>query len=70
MQPRGGPRSCAARRGRARGRLPYDAVLLTDGTATAQGSDYLYDIVSALGGESGTAAATGGGWLAELLSLS
>jgi hypothetical protein len=30
------------------------AVLLTDGTATAQGSDYLYDILSLLGHETGT----------------
>jgi hypothetical protein len=43
---------------------------LTDGaTASAPGADYLYDIISALGNESGTAAATSGGFLAELLSL-
>jgi hypothetical protein len=30
------------------------AVLLTDGTATADGSNYLYDILTALGPESGT----------------
>jgi len=42
---------------------------LTDGaTASAPGADYLYDIISALG-ESGTAAAASGGFLAELLSL-
>jgi trimeric autotransporter adhesin len=45
------------------------AVLLTDGNATATGADNLYDIITALGNESGTAAATSGGWLAELLSL-
>jgi hypothetical protein len=46
------------------------AVLLTDGNAVAQGgSDNLYDVITALGNESGTAAATSGGWLAELLSL-
>ena len=40
-----------------------------DATASAGGSNYLYDIVTALGNESGTAAATSGGWLGELLSL-
>jgi hypothetical protein len=43
---------------------------LTDNAnATAQGADYLYDIITALGNESGTAAATSGGFLADLLSL-
>jgi hypothetical protein len=43
---------------------------LTDGaTASARGADYLYDIILALGNESGTAAATSGGFLAEPLSL-
>lgn len=37
--------------------------------ASAPGADYLYDIISALGNESGTAAAPSGGFLAELLSL-
>ena len=46
------------------------AVLLTDNAnATAQGADYLYDIITALGNESGTAAAISGGFLADLLSL-
>jgi hypothetical protein len=46
------------------------AVLGVDDTsATATGSQFLYDIVTALGNESGTAAATSGGWLGELLSL-
>ena len=45
------------------------AVLLTDGTATANTADYAYDVVTAAGNEAGTAAATSGGWLAELLSL-
>jgi hypothetical protein len=45
------------------------AVLFTDGTATANTADYAYDIVTASGSEAGTAAATSGGWLAELLSL-
>ena len=38
--------------------------------ASAPGADYLYDIISALGNESGTAAAPSGGFLAELLSRS
>jgi hypothetical protein len=37
--------------------------------ASARGADDLYDIISALGNESGTAAAASGGFLAELLSL-
>jgi hypothetical protein len=45
------------------------AVLLTDGTATANTADYAYDIVTASGSEAGTAAATSGGFLGELLSL-
>jgi hypothetical protein len=46
------------------------AVLGVDGAnAIVGGSNYLYDIVTALGNESGTAAATSGGWLGELLSL-
>jgi hypothetical protein len=46
----------------------YDlaAVVLTDGTATARGGDYLYDILSALGHETGTAS---GGLLSELAAL-
>jgi hypothetical protein len=45
------------------------AVLLTDGTATSVAADHLYDVVTAAGSETGTAAATGGGLLGELLSL-
>jgi hypothetical protein len=46
------------------------AVLGVDDTyATANGAPALYDIVTALGNESGTAAATSGGLLGELLSL-
>ena len=45
------------------------AVLFTDGTATANTANDVYDIVTASGSEAGTAAATSGGWLAELLSL-
>jgi hypothetical protein len=45
------------------------AVLLTDGNATATGADNIYDVITALGNESGTAAATSGGLLGELLSL-
>jgi len=49
----------------------YDlaAVLFTDGTANATNGDYLYDIVTALGNETGTAAATVSALLAELASL-
>jgi hypothetical protein len=51
----------------------YDlgAILFEDNTTTANstGADYLYDILSPSGNEIGTAAATSGGWLAELLSL-
>ena len=45
------------------------AVLLTDGSANAQGGQFVYDIITALGNETGTAASTSGGFLAELLSL-
>jgi hypothetical protein len=46
------------------------AVLGVDDTqALALGSNLLYDIVTALGNESGTAASTSGGLLGELLSL-
>jgi hypothetical protein len=46
------------------------AVLGVDNTgATAIGAPDLYDIVTALGNESGTAASTSGGFLADLLSL-
>jgi hypothetical protein len=50
----------------------YDlaAVLGVDGTtANAIGAPFLYDIVTALGSESGTAASTGGGLLGELAGL-
>jgi hypothetical protein len=52
----------------AGGNSDLAAVLLTDGSANATGANYVYDI-TALGNESGTAASTGGGFLAELLSL-
>jgi hypothetical protein len=45
------------------------AVLLTDGTATANTANDVYDVVTASGSEAGTAAATSGGFLGELLSL-
>jgi len=45
------------------------AVLLTDGDANAQGGQFVYDIITALGNETGTAASTSGGFLSELLSL-
>jgi hypothetical protein len=47
------------------------AVLLTDGNANAAtGADNLYDIITALGNETGTsAAATSGGFLSDLLAL-
>jgi hypothetical protein len=45
------------------------AVLFTDGTANASAGSDLYDIVTAAGSEAGSAAATSGGWLADLLSL-
>jgi hypothetical protein len=46
------------------------AVLLTDGHANVStGADDVYDIITALGNESGTAASTSGGFLSELLSL-
>jgi hypothetical protein len=49
----------------------YDlaAVLLTDGSASAQGSDFLYDLISALGNESGTLPASIATLLTDLLSL-
>lgn len=48
----------------------FATVLGVDHTvANAWGADYLYDVVTALGNESGTAAATGGGLLGELFSL-
>ncbi len=53
----------------ASGNYDLAGVLLTDGNASAQGAEYRYDIVSALGGESGTAAATSTSWMTDLLSL-
>jgi hypothetical protein len=45
-------------------------VLFTHGNAVANTADYAYDIISPLGPEAGTAAATGGAsWLSELLAL-
>jgi hypothetical protein len=46
------------------------AVLFTHGNALATGADYAYDIISPLGPEAGTAAATSGSsFLSELLAL-
>jgi hypothetical protein len=48
------------------------AAILFDDNATAAaptGANFLYDILSPLGSEANTAAATSGGWLAELLAL-
>jgi hypothetical protein len=45
------------------------ALLFTDGTAVATDADNVYDVVTAAGSEAGTAAATSGGLLGELLSL-
>jgi len=53
----------------ASGNYDLAAVLLTDGNATAADADHLYDIITALGTESGTAASTSGGFLSDLLSL-
>jgi hypothetical protein len=53
----------------AGGNYDLAAVLLTEGNASATGADYVYDIITALGNETGTAASTSGGFLAELLSL-
>jgi hypothetical protein len=51
------------------GNFDLAAVLLTDGTATAQGSDFLYDIISALGNESGTLPASLATLLTDLAAL-
>jgi hypothetical protein len=55
----------------ASGNWDLAAIFGVDGASanSATGADYLYDIVTALGNESGAAAATSGGWLSELLSL-
>jgi hypothetical protein len=54
----------------ATGNNDLAAVLgVDDTTGPAWGANDLYDIVTALGNESGTAASTSGGFLAELLSL-
>src|SRR6185437_13003248 len=47
------------------GSYDFGATLFEDNTFNhlATGADYLYDIVSALGNLSGTAAVTSGGWL-------
>jgi hypothetical protein len=55
--------------GTASGSNDLAEVLLTHGNAVAQGADNLYDIISLLGNETGTAASTGGGLLGELASL-
>jgi hypothetical protein len=53
------------------GNYDLGAILFDNDTIaySATGGNYLYDIVSPLGDESGAAAATGGGWLADLLAL-
>jgi hypothetical protein len=53
----------------AQGHFDLAALLFTDGTAAATNADNVYDVVTAAGSESGTAAATSGGLLGELLSL-
>jgi hypothetical protein len=45
------------------------AALFADGFPNATGADSMYDIITALGNETGTAASTGGSFLSELLSL-
>jgi hypothetical protein len=60
----------AGANGSAAGGDDLAAVLGVDNTiANANGAPDLYDIVTALGNESGTAASTSGGFLADLLSL-
>jgi hypothetical protein len=53
------------------GNFDLGAILFQDGVTNtgASGADYLYDIVTALGTETNAAAATAGGWLADLLAL-
>jgi hypothetical protein len=51
------------------GNFDLAAVLLTDGSATAQGSDFLYDIVSALGHETGALPASLATLLTDLAAL-
>jgi hypothetical protein len=51
------------------GNFDLAAVLLTDGSATAQGSDFLYDIISALGNESGALPASLATLLTDLAAL-
>jgi hypothetical protein len=53
------------------GSYDFGATLFDDNTYNylATGANYLYDILSPFGNESGTAAATSGGWLADLLAL-
>jgi hypothetical protein len=54
----------------ASGNNDLAAVLLTHGDAAAQGANYLYDIISLFGNETGSAAATSGSsFLTELLGL-
>jgi hypothetical protein len=55
--------------GETTGNYDLAAVLLTDGQALATDGNYVYDIVTALGNEGPATAASGGGLLAELLSL-
>jgi hypothetical protein len=67
---------CSSKRVRVRGRRrrlgnhDFSAVFGDGLTSTyATGGDYLYDILSPVGDLPGSAAATSGGFLAELLSL-
>jgi trimeric autotransporter adhesin len=52
------------------GNFDLGAILFEDHSVVgATGADFLYDILSPLGTEANTAAATSGGWLADLLAL-
>jgi hypothetical protein len=55
--------------GTTSGNYDLAAVLLTDGQALATNGNFVYDIVTALGNDGPATAASGGGLLAELLSL-
>jgi len=55
--------------GTTSGNYDLAAVLLTDGQALATNGNYVYDILSLFGNEGPATAASGGGFLAELLSL-
>lgn len=53
------------------GNFDLGAILFEDHqfVVGSSGGDFLYDILSPFGNEAGTAAATSGGWLADLLAL-